>query len=115
MIETDGLASRLTIVLLTYNCAHRLALVLGHLTALGLPVIAVDNASTDGTPDVLARHGGIDVITLNQNIGAAARNVGARRAATDYVAFCDDDGWYDLAGFHHAVNLFDQHDKLALV
>ena len=43
----------LTVVLLTYNCGHRLDPILDRVVALGLPIVAVDNASADGTVDVL--------------------------------------------------------------
>ncbi|GGL88106.1 glycosyltransferase family 2 protein [Nakamurella endophytica] len=111
----DGLAERVTVVLLTYNCAHRLGRVLDELTALGVPVVAVDNASADGTVDVLRARPGLEVVPLPENIGAAARNAGAERAATPYLAFCDDDGWYDRDGLVVAADLLDRHPRLALV
>ncbi len=111
----DRLAERLSVVLLTYNCAHRIAPVLDQLLALGVPVIAVDNASTDGTPDVLEQRPGLQVVAMEKNIGAAARNVGLRRAGTPYVAFADDDGWYERPGLVAAADLLDRNQRLALV
>ena len=59
------------------------------------PVIVVDNASTDGTaPLVRRRHPEVRVLRLSEDIGAAARTEGVRRAATPYIAFCDDDTWW---------------------
>jgi GT2 family glycosyltransferase len=115
MMPIRPLAERLTVVLLTYNCAHRIERTLDHLLALGIPVIAVDNASVDGTREVLARFPAITVIALSRNIGAAGRNAGAEAALTPYVAFCDDDGWYDPEGLALAVDLLDRHDELALI
>jgi len=109
------MVDRVTVVLLTYNCAHRLDEVLEHLLALGIPLIAVDNASVDGTAAALARREGVELIRLPENIGAAARNVGMRRATTPYVACCDDDGWYDADGLERAADLLDRHPALALV
>ncbi len=57
------------VVLLTYNCAQRIAPVLDHLLALGVPVIAVDNASTDGTAEVLRTRSGLQVAVMGENIG----------------------------------------------
>ncbi len=51
----SSLGDRLSVVLLTYNCAHRIEPVVERLLGLGLPVIAVDNGSRDGTADVLER------------------------------------------------------------
>jgi len=89
---------QVTVVLLTYNCAHRLVPILDHLRDLGLPTIAVDNASVDHTADVLRERGDLEVIALPVNIGAAGRNHGVQRAETPYVLFCDDDGWWQPGG-----------------
>ncbi len=113
--ERVDLADRVTVVLLTYNCAHRIAPVLDHLADLGIAVIAVDNASTDGTLAALQERQGIDVVAMATNIGAAARNEGLLRAGTPYVAFCDDDGWYDRDGLVAAADFLDRYERLALV
>jgi GT2 family glycosyltransferase len=105
---------RVTVVLLTYNCADRIHRVLEQLLALAVPVVAVDNASTDCTVDIL-RRSGVEIVRLPANVGAAARNVGAARATTPYVAFCDDDGWYEGDGLEIACDLMDAHPRLALV
>ena len=64
---------RLTMVLLTYNCADRLSPTLDHLLSTGVPIVAADNASTDATRAVLSRHPEIEVVALAENIGAARR------------------------------------------
>ena len=111
----NPLAERLSLVLLTYNCARRLPPIMDRLLGLGVPVIAVDNASTDGTVAVIRAYPGVELITLDRNVGAAGRNVGLHRARTPYVAFCDDDGWYEPEGLAAAVDLFDRHPRLALL
>lgn len=108
-------ASQVTIVLLTYNCASRLDGLLDAIMGAGVPVVAVDNASADDTVSVLQRRPGVEVVALTENIGAAARNVGVERAATEFVAFCDDDTWYEPAGLAHAAQLLATHDRLALI
>jgi N-acetylglucosaminyl-diphospho-decaprenol L-rhamnosyltransferase len=112
---TAELADRLSVVLLTHDCAHRIRPILSRLLSLGIPVIAVDNASTDGTPEVLRQYPDIELVALRRNIGAAGRNEGALRAGTPYVAFCDDDGWYEPGGLVHAVRLMDRYPSLGLV
>lgn len=109
------LRQRITIVLLTYNCAHRLQRILDETLALGVPVIAVDNASHDETARVLAEREGVQLIRLPLNIGAAARNVGASAARTPYVAFCDDDGWYERDSLALACDLLDRHPSVGLI
>jgi GT2 family glycosyltransferase len=106
---------RVTVVLLTYNCAHRLDPVLDQLGRLDAPVVAVDNGSSDRTPEVLQARSGMRVICLPENIGAAARNVGVEAAQTPYVACCDDDGWFEPEGLQLAADLFDAHPRLAVV
>ena len=109
------LADQLTVVLLTYNCGHRIDRVLDELLALRLPVIAVDNASTDGTVAKLSQRHGVEVVTLSTNIGAAGRNAGLDRAHTPYVIFCDDDGWWERDGLDRAVELFEKYPALAVI
>ncbi len=62
-------------------------------------IIVVDDGSTDETPQFLAeirrKHKELNVIRLEENRGvAAARNLGIKAAANDYIAFLDsDDHW----------------------
>lgn len=64
---------------------------------IGVEVVVVDDASTDGTPGVLADAFGDDITVLvnPRNIErGACRNLGARTARGRYVAFLDsDDLW----------------------
>jgi GT2 family glycosyltransferase len=110
-----ALRDRLTIVLLTYNCAARITSTVERLLELDVAIVAVDNASSDGTAEVLSTFPELDVLRLPRNIGAAARNAGAERARTPYVAFCDDDGWWEREGLQIACNLFDAHPRLGLI
>jgi GT2 family glycosyltransferase len=114
-VAETKLGDRITIVLLTYNCAHRLPPILAELLALGVTIIAIDNGSQDQTAELLHAYDRIEVIALERNIGAAARNVGAQRATTPYVAFCDDDGWYERDGLVRAADALDAHPALGLI
>lgn len=109
-----SLESRVSVVLLTYNCAQRLDPILDHLLDLQVEIIAVDNGSRDDTVSVLHRRG-LRVLALAENIGAAARNLGVEHATTPYVAMCDDDGWYERDGLIEAADLLDHHPRLAVV
>jgi GT2 family glycosyltransferase len=113
--QKPPLHHRLSVVLLTYECAHRIAAIVERLLALGVPVVAVDNGSRDGTADVLARYDAVEVVRLPENVGAAGRNAGADRVHTPYLLFCDDDGWYERDGLDEVCDLFDQHPRLGLV
>lgn len=113
--QVSALSRRLSVVLLAHNCAHRIGPVLEHLLQLGIPVIAVDNGSVDGTAEVLRRYNEIDVVALPANIGAAGRNAGAAASHTPYLLFCDDDGWYERDGLEEVCDLFEEHPTLGLL
>jgi len=79
-------------------------------------VIIVDNGSDDGTADeVRAMYSSVRVITLSRNAGAAARNVGVQAANTPYVAFADDDSWWEPGALSHAVAVLDAHPRVAVL
>jgi glycosyltransferase involved in cell wall biosynthesis len=57
-------------------------------------ILVIDDASTDGTAQMLAaRYGGeLTVVSLPENLGpSGARNYGLRLAKSPFVAFLDDD------------------------
>ena len=109
------LGHRISVVLLAYDCAHRIDEIVCRVLRLGVPVIAVDNGSRDGTADRLARYPELELVRLPDNVGAAGRNAGAERARTPYLLFCDDDGWYEPDGLPLICELFDRHPELGLI
>lgn len=89
---------------------------LGSLPHHEAPVVLVDNASTDDTlAAVRDRHPEISVLTLDRNIGARARTVGAAQAGTPFVAFADDDSWWAPGDLARAVAIMRAHPRLALL
>src|SRR5581483_561831 len=88
--------------------------------ALALPerprVVLVDNASADGTAAaVAAAWPAVEVVPLPTNEGAAARNAGAARLGTPYVAFSDDDTAWAPGALARAADLLEAHPRLAVV
>jgi GT2 family glycosyltransferase len=82
----------------------------------GLSVVVVDNASTDGTGDMVrAEFPDVRLIRMAVNLGAAARNIGVADLACDYVAFADDDTWWDERSLQRAVDILDAHIDIAVV
>src|SRR4051812_38364773 len=72
------------------------------------PVILVDNGSTDGTADAVERaHPAVQVVRLADNQGATARNLGVALATTPYVAFADDDSWWEPGALDAAAEILD--------
>ncbi len=106
-----------TVVVLTCNRADEVCRTITNLLALPErpTVIVVDNASEDGTSRILrTRFPSLPIVSLARNIGAAGRNAGLRRATTPYVAFCDDDTWWEPGSLTRAVEILDAHPRLAL-
>jgi glycosyltransferase involved in cell wall biosynthesis len=107
-----------TVVIATRNRAAELCRTLGELTALEErpEVIVVDNGSADATPAAVRdRYPSVTLIRLERNRGAWARNVGVARAATRYVAFSDDDSWWEPGSLRVACEMLDAHAGLGLV
>jgi glycosyltransferase involved in cell wall biosynthesis len=76
----------------------------------------VDNGSADGSAEAAARRfPRVEVVALARNAGAAARNAGVRRARTPYVAFSDDDSWWQPGALRRAAAALDAHPRLGLV
>jgi GT2 family glycosyltransferase len=105
-------------VLLTYNRRDEAAVAAARL--LDLPdrptVVAVDNASSDGTAELLRdKFPEITVLELGHNLGAVGRNIGVTALSAPYVAFCDDDTWWDPGSLTRAADLLEAHPALAVI
>jgi GT2 family glycosyltransferase len=55
------------------------------------------------------------LLTPGTNLGAVGRNLGVEAVTCPYVAFCDDDTWYDDGALGRAADLLDGHLSLAVV
>src|SRR5436853_4891414 len=96
---------RITAVMITHNRREEAIQSLARLTALReqVPIIVVDNGSSDGTATAIRdRFPQVVIIQSAANLGAAARNIGVQSAKTDYVALCDDDTWWESGCLAHA-------------
>jgi GT2 family glycosyltransferase len=105
-------------VVLTYNRRAEVLTSLGHLTNLPEQprIVLVDNGSTDGTAAAVAQHfPQVEIVEAGGNLGGAGRTLGVRHLETPYVAFCDDDTWWEPGGLNHAANLMDAHPCLAII
>jgi glycosyltransferase involved in cell wall biosynthesis len=108
-----------SVIIPTHN---RAALVAGALESVraqrftDFEVIVVDNGSTDGTAEFIARLGTLVHVISQTNLGpGGGRNAGALQARGDYIAFLDDDDqWFPwtLACF---AELIGRHSRPAML
>jgi GT2 family glycosyltransferase len=112
------LAERVSIVVLTHNRVHEVLRTLIHLHRLPQvpPIVVVDNGSTDDTAQrIESDFPQVILVRLPANIGAAARNVGARKVTTSFVAFCDDDTWWAPGALEAGCDLLDTYPHVAVL
>jgi GT2 family glycosyltransferase len=110
--------SRVGVVVITWQRRDEALAAVARLVALPErpPVVLVDNGSTDGTADaVRARFPGVEVVALTENLGAVGRNLGVERLSTPYVAFCDDDTWWEPGSLSRAADVLDACPGLAVL
>jgi GT2 family glycosyltransferase len=109
---------RVGVVVITYQRRTEALATVARLVALPErpPVVLVDNGSADGTAEaVRARFPTVTVIALEANLGAVGRNFGVDRLTTPYVAFCDDDTWWEPGSLSRAADVLTAHPRLAVV
>jgi GT2 family glycosyltransferase len=82
-----------------------------------LEIIAVDNASTDGSAEMVRdEFPDVRLVRLPENIAAAARNVGIASAKGDIVFTLDNDVLLSTPdGVARGVEVFQRHPRAAIV
>lgn len=118
-----GPGGAVTVVVMTHNRRAEVCRTLRRLTTLPErpPVILVDNGSRDGTLAAVRREfptrrfPQLDLVASPTNLGAVARNVGVARVRSRYVAFCDDDTWWEPGALSRAAAMLDACPRLAAV
>jgi GT2 family glycosyltransferase len=109
---------RVAIVIITHNRRADLLRTLERLTQLPEQprIVLVDNGSTDGTANAVAHaFPQVEVLDAGGNLGAAGRTLGVRHVDEPYVAFCDDDLWWEPGGLRRAADLMDASPRLATI
>lgn len=92
--------SRLSVIVVAYNAEKTIERCIDSVleSESDCEVVAVDDASTDGTAEVLKKYGGrIKVKILDKNCGCVAktRNIGLAEASGDFFTFLDADDCYE--------------------
>jgi GT2 family glycosyltransferase len=114
----QGPDHRVTVAVITRDRRESVLRTLDRLAALPErpPIIVVDNGSSDTTAAAVRAHpAGVRLIFPGHNTGALGRNLAARRATTDYVAFSDDDSWWEPGALRAAADFLDGHPRLGLL
>jgi GT2 family glycosyltransferase len=114
-VTRDG---RVTVVVLTHDRRTEVLRTLRRLQALPEQpsIVVVDSGSSDGTAEaVRGAFPRVELVLLDENLGAAGRNVGIAHAATPYVALCDDDTSWSPGALTRAADLLDADRGLALL
>lgn len=111
--ERKTLPPRFSVVIPVHDKARHVAAAVGSALAQSFPpheIILIDDASTDGSAEILARLNDPRLVRLHRATpgpgGYAARNLGIERAGGDWIAFLDADDLWDedhLAGLAGAI------------
>jgi GT2 family glycosyltransferase len=109
---------QISVIIVTMNRKINLASCLrsfNHQTFRNLEILVVDNASSDGTGDmVLNLFPGVRYFYLDTNLGpAGGRNYGVRMAAGDICVFLDDDAFFkDKDALSRVITYFHAENTL---
>lgn len=102
-----------SVVVVSYNTAHLLDRLFGTIEAargaLGLQIIVVDNASRDGSADILrTKYPGVELIENAVNVGfGRANNQALTRALGRYVLLLNTDAFMSPDTLQKTVNFMD--------
>ncbi|PYF98995.1 Glycosyltransferase, GT2 family [Georgenia satyanarayanai] len=117
-MTSSGPDPRVGVVVITHNRRTELDRTLHLLRALpeAPPVVVVDNGSSDGTAQAVRHdHPWVTLLESRRNLGAVGRNLGVQLLDTPYVAFCDDDTWWDPGSLTAAADALDAHPDVAVL
>ncbi|HPQ39165.1 MAG TPA: glycosyltransferase family 2 protein [bacterium] len=111
----------ISVIIVSHQSAQELKTLLPNLITdmpvLGLEIIVIDNASTDGSDAVLQKHRrDITWIANTTNLGfAAAVNQGLSQAGGNYVLLLNPDARIDAAGMRTMKQYLDDHAQVGAV
>jgi len=85
-------------------------------TYSNVEIIAVDNGSTDGTPQMIEENfPEVRLLRMPENIGIAAYNAGFEQAKGKYIVILDDDSFPEKHAIERMVRRFEADPRLGVV
>src|SRR5688572_11864436 len=119
--SSDPGGARLTIVIVTWNVRDYLGDCLRSLMAAGVPawakVVVVDNASADGSAEMVEREFGfVHLMRAGSNLGfTRGNNLALRQADTEYVLLLNPDTLVPSGALEELVAVMDVHRSIGAV
>jgi GT2 family glycosyltransferase len=90
--------------------------ILSRSAGIGVEIIVVDNGSTDGSPEALARNRAIRLIPLAENLGpATARNLAIDEARGRFLFFLDSDATITVRALRRLVDRMDRDPTIGVI
>ncbi len=112
---------RISVIIVSWNARELLKGCLDSIRISGgslvQEVIVVDNASTDGSPDMVAEQfSEVTLIRSKENLGfARANNLGLQPASGSWLALVNSDVVVHPGCFEQLINYLEAHDDVGLV
>lgn len=110
--------TRLSIVIVSYNASADLDRCLTSLDAASIArseVVVVDNASTDDSRNIVARHPNVRLIALDANRGfSAGNNVGIRATSGELILLLNSDTVVPPGAIETLMAALDAHPDVAI-
>jgi GT2 family glycosyltransferase len=109
-------ALRVSAIVLAHRRRDEVAHTLDRLAELPVDeVIVVDNASADGTAELVRARAGVRLVEAGGNLGAAGRNLGAQAAGGELLVMLDDDSYPCPGAIEAALSVFANAPGVGLV
>ncbi len=113
-MKTNPLVS---VIIPTFNRAHLLDKTLDSVlsqTFKDFEIIVIDDASVDGTQDLLSKYPSLKSIIFEENQGVScARNCGIELAKGDYICFLDSDDLWEPKKLEIQTKWMEEHPEIA--
>lgn len=110
---------RVCVVIPTYNNDPTLRAVLADAESVGLPIIAVDDGSTDATAAILGDFPAVTVVTHGRNMGKGAALASgfarAREMGFDYAVTMDSDGQHLASDIPRFLAAIESHPGAIII